>query len=339
MQNDILFLEQLNKGWCTLQQMKQLEYHYHPRQCVFECGNVKLYRYSAHKKSKNNVPLLLVYATINRPEILELQQSQSLIGGLLEKNIDVYLLDWGYRNNNEKQFSLSDYIIQHLHPCINYIQKKSTQEKINLLGVCQGGVISLCYTNLFQENINRLILISTPIDFHTKNNKITKLVHQLNTNLFQNINVPGHFITYFFISLRLFELSFKKYLNFIDHLDDQEKTLQFLQVEKWLHDAPDQSGLALSEFIRDFYQENKLIKNEIMIAGQSIDLKSFRLPILNIVATDDEIVPASASRALKKYIDKQYYHERSFPSGHIGIYISNKVGSRLSKSIVRWLNC
>ena len=56
------------------------------------------------------------------------------------------------------------------------------------------------------------------------------------------------------------------------------------------------------------------------------------------MASEDEIVPMSASKELKKYVESEHYSEEIFPSGHIGIYISDKVGNRMTSAIANWLN-
>ena len=259
MQRDFVFFEQMAEGLHALQQIKQIEYQYHQRVCVYQCDKLKLYHYQQISKKKKTIPLLIVYATINRPEILDLFNQYSVIGELLEKGMDIYLLDWGYPDAQDYSLSLNDYVTHYLDGCVNFIIEKTQEEKINLLGICQGGLLSLCYASLFQK-IKQLILISTPIDFHTKDNKITNLVKHMDMRIFKNKNVPGAWLTQFFISLRLFELTGKKYLNFIDHLSDPVLTERFLRVEKWLHDAPDQAGRAFSEFIHSFYKKNQFKK-------------------------------------------------------------------------------
>src|SRR4029453_2350107 len=37
---------------------------------------------------------------------------------------------------------------------------------INLVGICQGGLLSVCYTALHPEKIRNLITVVTPVDFH-----------------------------------------------------------------------------------------------------------------------------------------------------------------------------
>lgn len=337
MDNNFLGKVFLDKS--IFRQLPSIPYQYNKRQKVFQKDKIKLFHYSPLSNNLQSPPLLVVFATVNRPEILDLFPKTSFIRGLLEGGTDVYLLDWGYPDKKDCQLGLNDYV-NYLHDCVSFIKtyQKSAQQKINLLGICQGGLLSLLYVACYQD-IQNLILISTPIDFHTKENVITKLLANLNLDdlLTLSPNISGMALTQFFISLRPFELVGKKYLKFFDHLNDTAQTKKFLRVEKWLYDAPDQPGKAFSELVKDFYQQNKLIKNNFRVNNQPILLKNIHLPILNVMARFDEIIPMSASSVLKKYIGSSDYTEQIFASGHIGIYVSDKVGKTLPKAIVSWL--
>lgn len=336
--DDFIFLNQLMAAGALLSRIPELTYHHHARELVYQDKKVKLYHYQPQVKKPHAIPLLVVFATVNRPEILDLFPDNSLIGGLLKQGMDVYLLDWGYADQEDTETSFNDYVTRYLAGCIQFIFSKTKQEKINLLGICQGGVICLCYAALFKQ-INNLVLISTPIDFHTRDNVIAKLMARIDAEEFikNKKNIAGQWLTQFFINMRPFELLGKKYLHLLDHLTQVEVTDKFLQVEKWLHDAPDQPCTAFSELVKNLYQNNQLIKGEFCLNSQKITLSKLTLPILNIMAREDEIVPMSASRVLKKYVGTKHYTQKIFPSGHIGIYISDKVGNRLAKTIARWL--
>lgn len=338
-QEDLTFFKNANLGLEILMHVKERNYEYNPRKLIYQHQKVKLYHYVPKIKNIISPPLLIVFATVNRPEILDLFPEQSFIGALLENGVDVYLLDWGYPTIEDQDISFNQYITEYLHLCVKQVQQNGKQDKINLLGICQGGLICLCYAIVFNQ-LNKLILISTPIDFHTNDNMISHTIRKIEFDQILKItggNVPGDWLTQFFIYLRPFELIGQKYLRFMDNLDNNRLTERFLQVEKWLHDAPDQPGLAFKEFIADFYQKNNLIKNKFVVNDKKIDLHQLHLPVLNVMAKEDEIIPMSASLPLKNYIDPKYYNEAVFPSGHIGIYVSDKVGKTMSKTIAEWL--
>jgi polyhydroxyalkanoate synthase len=61
------------------------------------------------------------------------------------------------------------------------------------------------------------------------------------------------------------------------------------------------------------------------------------MPVLNIFAADDHLVPPAASRALEQYVGTGDYQAIEFPGGHIGIYVSSKSQKLIPPAICRWL--
>jgi polyhydroxyalkanoate synthase len=48
-------------------------------------------------------------------------------------------------------------------------------------------------------------------------------------------------------------------------------------------------------------------------------------------------VPPASSIALEQYVGTEDYTVRSFPVGHIGMYVSGKVQNDLPPTIAKWL--
>lgn len=185
----------------------------------------------------------------------------------------------------------------------------------------------------------------TPVDFHINEGLLnvwsgsTLGSQALDVDLIVDTlgNIPGSFLNFTFIMLKPFGLGVKKYVDLLEIIDCEDKLLNFLRMEKWIFDSPDQAGVAFREFIKDFYQGNKLIKGQIEIGKKRVDLKNIHMPILNIYAEQDHLVLPASSLALEKYIASVDYTVRSFPVGHIGMYVSNKVQQNLPPTIVDWL--
>lgn len=333
------FSQKIAAGAKALQEIDALEFAPSAAEVIYSKKKLKLYRYISKSKSSSKIPVLIVFSLTNRPYILDLSPKCSLIKKLLNSGLDVYLLDWGYPDANDCQLSLEEYITDYLHNCVKIICKRYTSSSINLFGVCQGGVFSLCYSSLYPKYIKNLITIVTPVDFSTQDNLIHHLLLNIDIDaLVKKMgNIPGGWLTQAFISLNPYRLLGKKYLGFLDQIKDVKSTKKFLAVEKWIYDVPDQAGETFRSFIKDFYQKNKLIKGVIKLKNRNVKLDRLTMPILNIIANNDHIVPPDACLALKNYIVNPDYTEKIFPGGHIGIFISQKTQSELSKTIAIWL--
>ena len=87
-------------------------------------------------------------------------------------------------------------------------------------------------------------------------------------------------------------------IDLVDVLDDETKLLDFLRMERWIADRPDHPGEVVRQWFKDLYQDNKLIKNELVLGGRRVDLRAITMPVLNIYATGDTIIPVSCSQGM-----------------------------------------
>jgi len=180
----------------------------------------------------------------------------------------------------------------------------------------------------------------TPVDFKTPDNLLSSWVQHIDIDLLVDTmgNVPGELLNWTFLSLKPFSLTGQKYVNVVDVLNDEERLKNFLRMEKWIFDSPDQAGETFRQFIKDFYQKNGLMAGNVQIGEHLVDLKRLNMPVLNVFAEQDHLVPPDASRALAKQVGTEDYTELSFPGGHIGIYVSSKAHKELTPAIAAWLD-
>jgi polyhydroxyalkanoate synthase len=308
------------------------------KDAVWQSGKLTLYRYRPIARPSGAAPLLIVYALVNRPYMMDLQEDRSLIRGLLAAGLDVYLIDWGYPDGADRFTTLADYIDDYLASCVDQILKAHRLDALNMLGVCQGGVFSLCYAALHPQRVRNLITMVTPVDFHTPADLLSKWVSKIDVAAWVGDgNVSGDTLNQLFLSLTPFRLMQQKYVDLMAQRPDKARIENFMRVEQWIFDSPDQAGAAFREFIVYFYQENRLAQNRLEIAGRKVDLRALRLPILNLIGKRDHLVPPDASAALQQLVGSDDYTALPLDLGHIGMYISGRAQREVPTAIAKWL--
>ena len=323
----------------TLLEKEDVDLATSPKDLVFQQDMVSLYHFHPGKDIKCSVPLLITYALVNRETMMDLEEGRSLIRNLLDLGLDIYIIVWGYPSRMDRYVTLDDYIDIYINDCVDHIRKKHQIGKINLMGVCQGGTFSTIYAALYPEKIQNLIAMVTPIDFHTDDGLLNIWARYLDADLMVDTlgNIPGDFMNLGFLMLKPYQLMMDKYIGLVESAKDPLVVESFLRMEKWIFDSPDQAGEAFRKFINEMYKKNSLIKGELEIGGRRVDLKNIDMPVLNIYAEQDHLVPPSSSKVLKKYISSKDVTTRSFPVGHIGMYVSSKSQKDLSPLITKWL--
>jgi polyhydroxyalkanoate synthase len=335
------YSRKLGQGMDNLMNAGPIDTGVSPREVVYAEDKLVLYRYTTPEGvTPRPVPLLIVYALVNRPYMTDIQEDRSTIKGLLATGQDVYLIDWGYPDQADRSLTMDDYINGYIDRCVDHIREAHGVDKINVLGICQGGAFSLCYTSLHGDKVQNLVTMVTPVDFQTPDNLLSAWVQHIDIDLAVDTmgNIPGELLNWTFLSLKPFSLTGQKYVNMVDVLGDQKQLKNFLRMEKWIFDSPDQAGETFRQFIKGFYQNNAFINGGFKIGGQEVALKNVTCPILNIYALQDHLVPPDASRALKGRTGSADYTELAFPGGHIGIYVSGKAQKEVTPAIGNWLN-
>jgi polyhydroxyalkanoate synthase len=333
------FGAKLQRGLKVLGELGEIDVGATPKDAVYQEDKLVLYHFRPLAKTVNPIPVLIVYALVNRPYMVDLQEDRSIVRSLLQGGLDVYLIDWGYPDAADRYLTLDDYVNGYLDRCVDVLCQRHGVPAVNILGICQGGTFSLCYAALHQAKVRNLITTVTPVDFHAGTNLLSLWVRHLDVDLLVDTlgNVPGELLNWTYLGLKPFRLTGQKYLDLVNVLDDPVQARNFVRMEKWVFDSPDQAGEAFRQFIKDFYQRNGLIKGEVRIGPQRVDLRRVTMPVLNIFAADDHLVPPAASRALEQYVGTGDYQAIEFPGGHIGIYVSSKSQKLIPPAICQWL--
>jgi polyhydroxyalkanoate synthase len=329
----------LAAGIGTLREVDDVDYGITRREEVWRDGKVVLYRFRGDTAPTATVPLLISYALVNRPYMVDLQSDKSIVRGLLARGEDVYIIDWGYPDRSDRFLTLEDYIERFLGGAVDHLRRTHKLDGINLLGICQGGAFSLCYAALHPGKVRNLVTMVTPVDFHTDDNMLSGWVRDLDVDLMIDTlgNIPADVMNHCYLMLKPFRLNLQKYVGLVDILDNKSAVEDFLRMEKWIFDSPDQAGEAFRQFIKQFYQGNGFVNGSIRIGGKDVHLGLIEMPVLNIFAEQDHLVPPASSKALKGLIGTSDYTELSFRGGHIGIYVSGRAQKEVPQTIHDWL--
>lgn len=331
--------QRLLKGQANLLQIEDVDTGTTPRELVYKQDKVELYHYRPEGRDVVPVPLVVVYALVNRQYMMDIQQDRSLFRKLLERGIELYVVDWGYPSKADKYLTMEDYILGYLNDVVDFVRERAGVDKVNVLGVCQGGTFSLIYSALFPEKVRNLVLMVAPVDFDTRDGLLNVWAQVLDADLMVDVlgNIPGEFMNLGFLWLRPFQLILDKYVGLLDNIDDPAIVQNFLRMEKWIFDSPDQAGETIRKFIKDLYQGNKLVKGKLMLGDRRVNLKKVTMPVLNIYGEQDHLVPPHCSCCVDELVGSKDVTTRAFPLGHIGMYVSSRAQTDLAPTVADWL--
>jgi len=206
-----------------------------PKETIWTLNKAKLHHYIpvVPPEKRHKIPLLLVFAIMNRPHVLDLRPGHSFVEYMLKHGYDVYLLDWGAPGPEDKHLKFDDYALEYLPRAIRKLKSFAGVAEFSMLGWCLGALISTIYSALRPDDgLRNLILLTAPLDFSDKQaGGFIRWTSDEGFNADKVIatfgNMPGEMIDYGAKALKPVENYIGNYLNLWDNIDNPKV------VESW----------------------------------------------------------------------------------------------------------
>lgn len=315
-----------------------------PKETIWTFNKAKLYRYIpvVPAEQRHRLPLFLVFALMSRPYILDLRPGSSFIEYMVKQGYDVYLLDWGAPGPEDKDLKFDDYVLTYLTRAIRKIKIVSGSDEFSMLGWCIGAIAATIYAALRSDDgLKNLILLTAPLDFSDKSQG--GFVRWINDSLDADRIadafgiIPGEMLDYGAKALKPVENYVGSYLNLWDNLDNPKVVESWHAMQTWLNDLIPMTGGLFRQIIKDLYQQNRLINNEMIIRGQRVDLSNIRADLLDVVALADHISPPCQSESIMEKVSSQDKLLLKIKGGHIGMMAGSSAVKHTWPQIDEWL--
>jgi len=308
-----------------------------PSRVVYEENTLELHHYEPEKR-RHETPILVVYALVNRPYILDLQPDRSVVRRLLEGGFDVYLLDWGEPTRLDASLDMGDYAGRYLDNVLDATCEHAGAEAVHLLGYCMGGTMALMHTALGGERVRTLGLMATPVAFEGTGGILERWATHFDPEVAVETlgNMPAELLSAEFSLMDPVDQYLTKYVQLYENIEDDAFVENFARMERWIWDGVDVAGAAFAEFVGEVYKDNTLVAGEYDLDGRPVHLEDVEVPLLTVVGEYDHIVPADSSRPVVDLVGSDDTRLVEFPRGHIGISVSGKAHDQLWPEVCEW---
>ena len=334
-----LNLSRLGKWWELWLKPPNIEVGTTPKDVVYRENKASLYRYHTPVDSVKPIPVLIVYALINRLYILDLYPGRSFVQHLLGEGLSVYAVDWGTPGDEDRDIPLDYYIEGYLDRMVRKVMELSGATQISLFGYCMGGTLAAIYAALHPKRVKNLVLLTSPIDF-AEAGYLAQVVQNEHFPLDAVVNAYGN------VPPWLMQAGFKllnpigdmvKYYNFIKHMHNDLFIENFFAMEAWVNDNVPFPGAAYRKYIKDLYQNNLLYQGLFEIDGKRVDLKKVTANHLSVAASEDNICPPQSAICVKELISSQDNEAIVLPGGHMGVLVGGRALKTTWPRITDWL--
>jgi polyhydroxyalkanoate synthase len=307
-----------------------------PKDTILVDGTASLYRFRGNTEPAGT-PVLLVPSMINRWYVMDLRPGVSLAAALVESGLDTWLLDWGVPNDEDRYRAWDDGV-ERIARMVRRVKRESGAEKVALVGYCMGATMASAYAALHPEELAAFINLAGPIDF-TKGGLLRDLVDARHFDpeaMTAAGNLPASMMQSGFVALRPTQ-QLGKWVTFADRALDPGFRTSFDALDTWANDNVPFPGASYVTYIRELYQENRLIAGTHAVRGKRVDLSKITCPLMTITASKDTICPPAAAAALNDAVGSADKELLSVPGGHVGAVVGSQASKVLYPAIAGWL--
>ena len=258
-----------------------------PSHKICEIEKYSLFRYDRATVDRRNssagdiqTPLLIVYSFINRHYILDLLPEVSIVRSFLKQGFDIFATEWvrlALMTENLLLVILSTSIWTSQLISLEILPN---QIKYRYLAIAGEVILFFHMQALHPEKVKNILTIATPGDAQADDVILSVWTKRMNVDALLDAfgNVPSTLLNAAF-ALRSPIEYLHKYPHFFEEAHDFESMLEFLATETWLQDSLPVIGEIFREFVKCYYQQNLLIRNQMRIDGAEIDLSKISVSV------------------------------------------------------------
>jgi poly[(R)-3-hydroxyalkanoate] polymerase subunit PhaC len=312
-----------------------------PYEVTYREGVVSLRHYRPEVR-KQATPVLIVYALIKRPFILDLQADKSVVRSLLKQGFEVYLIDWLPPAEGDSWRGFDSYVNEELANAVRAVQIEEGVEQVNVLGYCFGALLSLLYTAFHRENVANLLTLTLPFDMGVREPAFYNVVDGMSESTLELItkvfgNCPAWMVNMGFTAMAPVHHAFDKYVGLYRNAERDGYADMFELFEHWMHSDVPLAGRIFKEMTFDIFKRNALANGEFRVGERLVDLSNITCPVLNIVAEHDDVVHPNSSLGMMEKIGSADKRTITYPTGHLGAVVSTGAIKKLWPQIGAWM--
>ena len=340
-----------------------------PFNVLYEGGNVRLRYYRAFG-APHTTPLILIYALLKRPFILDLHPGRSVVEYLTRQGFAVYLTDWVPPLYEDRRRGFEAYVNHDLAEVVRVVQQRTGVPHVSLLGYSLGGLLGIVYTALHPTAVKNLLTVMPPLDFGSGVVPWYTSVYSLQPTILHRIlafygNCPAWLIRAAITVMVPSPLSLPLFLRqdlrepalaqaampglavwrdtftfdtgCDTHNDQQDYKELLAALRRWLNSDVPLAGQLCRELVEDILNKNLLVQGRFQVSDQTVNLRHITCPVLNVVAEYDQVVPPNASLPLIDLVGSSDKQNILCTTGHMGLAVSTVAHRRLWPRVGRWL--
>jgi len=287
-----------------------------PKDVIWQRDKAQLWRYRSTAVDVSQ-PLLIVTSLISRSYILDLLPGSSSVEFLRDAGLDVFMVDWGIPDELDAANTFETYVDEYLPRAVAATLAASGADEVTLVGYCLGAVLAILYACGHEAPVRNLVMLAAPIDFGEMGPMVAALGEgRLGPDelLDDTGNVPADLLYSGFFMMAPTSVV-AQHATLLENLWNDEFVRGFQAVDQWTRDQVPFPGGAVQQVVDDLVRRNVLISGSWRLGGREIDFTNTGASILNVMATNDRVVPRAASEPASRLVGRPERREEMVVKG------------------------
>jgi poly(3-hydroxyalkanoate) synthetase len=308
-----------------------------PNAVVLELPSMRLREFSRGNATQQPVLVCAPYA-LHGALIADFAPGHSLVGALQKDGVNrIYVPDWSSAVPDMRYLSIDNYLAE-LNVAIDEIGAP-----VDLVGLCQGGWLSLVYAARFPGKVRRLVLAGAPVDVSTPS-ELSKMVAAVPQSAFEQMVQQGDGLVSGEHMLRFWNPPFSQHdveavlqRNLGDGSDEARMLLD--RFERWDRATLDLPGTYYLEVTDQVFRRNLIAEGRFVALGRRIDLAQVRVPVFLLAGESDIVVPRDQAFATARLLGTSpaRLERASEPCGHLSLFMGRNALGHSWRRVARWL--
>ncbi len=309
---------------------------------MWERSTLLHYRLPSAEK-RYRIPILIVPPLMVIPSIFDLRPAHSMVGYLLGRGFDVYMIDFGVPDKEDENIRVDDYVLDFIPNAVQKIREKTGVDDVSLVGWSMGGIMSYTYSAYFgeQAHARNIVTIGSPLNFSrmVPFSYLARLADLPGTMWFleQLGNIPP-LLTRTGFKLLSPASTVTRYVDLYLHYWDREWVAGYETIGNWVDEFIPYPGAAFRQFVTDFVKDDRLRQGRLKIAGTHVELHRIQANVCVVVGTTDKVASPESVGAAVEEIPVRDKTRIDAPLGHIGLIAGSGAPQYVWQPIADWLS-
>lgn len=310
-----------------------------PGKIALELNTVRLRDFTV---AERGVPALLCTPqALHGAVVADLAAGHSLVAALRDAGLGrLFMADWRSASADMRFLGIDDYLAA-LNVLVDHLGGL-----VDLIGLCQGGWLSLIYAGRFPAKVRKLVMAGAPVDTAAAQSALSAMAAATPFAMFRSLvnsgdgRVIGHDVAKFWAHEAASADHIRETTQSLEPIGSPEFTRLEVSFRRWNAWTINVPGTYYLEVIEKLYKHNELAAGSFVALGRQIELPQVRLPIFLLAASADDVVAPEQLLAVARLVGTPPEHLRYevAPCNHLGLFMGKRTLEEYWPRIVHWLN-